>query len=82
MPSWIEKFVIDYLLKMLTDEKLDEWAALVKEKALPYLYEKKEVFIKDLRIEAEKTKTPVDDRLVEALDRFLTAFFPDNQLTL
>jgi len=80
--DWIKQYVIDYLLKQLTQDKLDEWAGMVKGKILPYLYKKKEELLDDLKAEAEKTKTPIDDALVEALDKFLDAFFPDNSTHL
>jgi hypothetical protein len=74
--------VLDYLLAQLSEGKLEEWAEMIKAKALPYLYKKKEEFLDELLEEAEKTKSPIDDMLVKKLDAFLDAFFPDNDKML
>jgi hypothetical protein len=78
MGDWVKRYVIDYLLLQLSQDKLEEWAGVIKGKALPYLYRKKEELLNDLKAEAAATDTPIDDALVEALDKFLDAFFPDN----
>jgi len=78
MSDWMKKMVIEYLLKQLSEGKLEEWAEMIKAKVLPFLYEKKEQLLDELLEEAKKTKSPIDDMLVKKLDAFLDAFFPDN----
>lgn len=76
MKDAVLKLILNLVAKYLSPEKIEELAAAFKAAVLPKLAAYKNELIAQLRAEAGKSETSLDDKAVDAIDIFLSALLP------
>lgn len=81
MKDWILNFLVEIILKAISDDKIEKLAHTVQSILIPYLHDQKLQLITMLKAKAAKTETDVDDAVYHALDVFLSSFIPNKNDT-
>jgi hypothetical protein len=76
MKEWLLNLIVEFILKAISDDKIQDLASQIKSVMIPFLREQKDALISRLMQKAAATNTPIDDAVYHALDVFLDSFIP------
>ena len=82
MREFVIGILISYIKDYLTQEKMREFAEGTKAYLVPKLHEWRDTLLIAARREAAKSETTIDDAAVDALEAYIDAFMPDNEIIL
>lgn len=64
MKDLVIKAILAWASKYVTKEKVEEWLTYAKNVVVPYLRSKADELVAWLAVEATKSETPIDDKVV------------------
>ncbi len=76
MKDWIINWIVEVILKALSEDKIEHVAQSMQAFIIPFLHEQKDALIFKLKAKASATQTELDDAACHALDVFLGSFIP------
>lgn len=76
MKEWIMNWIVEMMLKALSQDKIEDLAHTIQAFLIPFLHEQKTALIEKLKAKAAATETELDDAAYHALDVFLSSFIP------
>lgn len=79
MKDWILNFIVEMILKAITDDKIEDLAEKVKSFLIPFMQDQKNELLAALMAKAAQTDTEIDDAVYHALGVFLDAFIPSEE---
>lgn len=79
MKEWILNFLIEMILKAISDDKIEALAEKTKDFLIPFMQVQKDALISGLMAKAAATDTEIDDAVYHALSVFLDSFIPSEE---
>jgi len=76
--QWVLSLVVEWAAKNLTEEMVQEWVDDLKAVAIPWTRNKFTELVAALRVKAGATDNPLDDVVVDAVEKLINALLPDN----